>query len=322
MNSFVTWIIDPQTIKALATVAALIFAAYLFVLLLWYLPGWLAQALKQRSSMTWGEMLQTGAVGQIADWFIWRFTFFGAAAVIFAAAAAWIEGGYALGTRVLGLSILLGAASTCSGWLLGLLFGVPRTLARGTANNPPPPAPSAPPAAGQAQPAPASSPPAASGVNTNLEDISDWLTKTIVGVGLTQLFSVPHFLWTKAGQLNDSGFGWTGHGQLLALGVFVYFATGGFWLGYVGTRTVLTLLLNMIGNAPPANVSTFTSDDDTKKLESYLLAADKKSFDPAKETAVYAAMKAAGVPDMTVSSLVYGLAFAKERANVVKQLNI
>jgi hypothetical protein len=80
--------------------------------------------------------------------------------------------------------------------------------------------------------------------NTNLEDISDWLTKTFVGVGLTQLFAVPHYLWQVAGQFNSHGFGWENHGQLLALALLLYFGPGGFWLGYVGTRTILTALLD------------------------------------------------------------------------------
>jgi hypothetical protein len=83
-------------------------------------------------------------------------------------------------------------------------------------------------------------------VNTNLTDISDWLTKTIVGVGLTQLYFVPGYLWSRAGKINDAGFQWEGHGQLLALALFIYFALGGFWLGYVATRTLLTELLNQI----------------------------------------------------------------------------
>jgi tetratricopeptide (TPR) repeat protein len=79
-------------------------------------------------------------------------------------------------------------------------------------------------------------------VNTNLEDISDWLTKMLVGVGLTQLYTVPSFVWKVAGKLDTDGFGWDKHGQLLAVVIFFYFAPGGFWLSYVGTRTILTRL--------------------------------------------------------------------------------
>lgn len=75
------------------------------------------------------------------------------------------------------------------------------------------------------------------------------MTKTIVGVGLTQLYDAPGFIWSFAGKVNTVGFQWPGHGQLLALALFVYFAVGGFWLGYIATRTVLTALLNQFDGA-------------------------------------------------------------------------
>lgn len=330
MDAFLTWISDPKTIRGIATTGALIFAAYLFVLMLWKLPNWLSKVVA-RPPMSWGTMLQTGKVGEIADWFIWRFTLFGSAAIVAIGAAAWIEHGLGFGIRIFGLSLLFGAACTCSGWLLGLLFGVPRTLARGQpAPAPPTAVPAAAPAGqpaatGQAAPQPTRADAArvASGVNTNLEDISDWLTKTIVGVGLTQLYSVPGFVWAKAGQLNKFGFGWDGHGQLLALGLFVYFATGGFWLGYVGTRTVLTALLNMIDSAPPAPKATGYSDDDnTTKLKDYVMSDDKSSFDPVKSATVASAMKQAGVENVSLTGFLNGLEYANQRAQVVQQLKL
>jgi hypothetical protein len=147
--------------------------------------------------------------------------------------------GLGAGFRIFVLSSLFAAASTISGWLLGLLFGIPRSLARANV----------PAAAGTGGTGGAAGAPSAAGpssrVNTNLEDISDWLTKTIVGVGLTQLFYVPHYLWHAAGQLK-AGFDWDPHGQLLALSLFFYFVPGGFWLGYVSTRTILTQLLESV----------------------------------------------------------------------------
>lgn len=145
---------------------------------------------------------------------------------------------------------------------LGLLFGVPRTLARGQTGASSAPGSSAPASSSQLQGQPASS----SRVNTNLEDISDWLTKTIVGVGLTQLFSVPRYLWHVAAQVNANGFGWNPYGQLLALALFLYFAPGGFWLGYVGTRTVLTKLFELI-EGPQADIIDRASDPKNLHLD-------------------------------------------------------
>jgi hypothetical protein len=133
---------------------------------------------------------------------------------------------WSLGLRVLALGLLLAGASGVLGWLFGLIFGVPRT----------------PKAPGNGTGAPAL------GVNTNLEDISDWLTKTLVGVGLTQLTGVPKFLGDIAFQANRYGFQWGDYGQLLALGIIIYFLPGGFWLGYVGTRTFLTNLFDQFAS--------------------------------------------------------------------------
>ncbi|WP_186294061.1 tetratricopeptide repeat protein [Bradyrhizobium guangdongense] len=148
--------------------------------------------------------------------------------------------------RIVALSIIFACASTVCGWILGLLFGIPRTLSR-------PQAAPAPPQGAAPGQAPAAAGPT-SRVNTNLEDISDWLTKTLVGVGLTQLYFVPHYLWQAAEKLNNAGFKWDGSGQLLAIALFLYFAPGGFWLGYIGTRTILTKLFDSIDGPSPAVV--------------------------------------------------------------------
>ena len=211
------WLIRSFYLKLFATLLAVVIlvgAIVLFIrllLALWKaLPGWLERrvAAPRTSAATWGDMLKTGEFAAIADWFIWRFTLFGVVGVVGAGAAAWVGSDYKVGLRVFALSLLLGAASTGAGWLLGLLFGVPRTLARGQATAPAPAAPQ-PGAAPAANAPPGSTPQGAppvstSSVNTNLEDISDWLTKTIVGVGLTQLYATPHFLWRTAGQLNKA----------------------------------------------------------------------------------------------------------------------
>ena len=180
--------------------------------------------------------------------------------MVFDFAAAY-EGGTLLGFRVGGFGILLAAASTVMGWVFGLLFGIPRSLARPQ----PTIAPSAQGgAAGVSQPQGGQNVPAStdsgqnapatgalatgasvqvnsrkadqatSRVNTNLEDISDWLTKTIVGVGLTQLYNIPSFMWRVSGKLNTQGVLWAGSGQAFVLLTAIYFGLGGFWLGYVG----------------------------------------------------------------------------------------
>src|SRR5258708_2722865 len=71
----------------------------------------------------------------------------------------------------LAIGLLVAGAALAAGILIGFLFGIPRTLQREGTNG----------AAG------ANSTAEAYGVNTTLEQISDWLTKIIVGVGLLPL---------------------------------------------------------------------------------------------------------------------------------------
>jgi hypothetical protein len=220
-----------------------------------------------KRSVSWAAALREGDFAAIADWFIWNFFLVGALLLILSGIAVYIEKGPAAGTRVLVLSLLLAAASTVSGWLLGLLFGVPRTLARGQIASAAP----RPNESGATQPdQPQARPSATSRVNTNLEDISDWLTKTIVGVGLTQLFAMPAYVWKVAGEMNTHGFGWDPYGRLLALGLFFYFAPGGFWLGYVGTRTILTKLFDLI-ETPTSEIVTLAKDEENgKRLRQFI----------------------------------------------------
>ena len=74
---------------------------------------------------------------------------------------------------VFGLSLLIAGTFVLAGGLLGFLFGIPRTLQQEDETE-------------------------VKGVgyraNTNLEQISDWLTKILVGVGLTQIGRIPDAL--------------------------------------------------------------------------------------------------------------------------------
>jgi hypothetical protein len=83
---------------------------------------------------------------------------------------------------------------------------------------------------------------------------------------------VPHYLWQSADKLNKAGFLWdgpppgNGPGQLLALALFLYFAPGGFWLGYIGTRTILTKLFDSL-EAPSQSDVDIALKSDALKLD-------------------------------------------------------
>jgi len=138
------------------------------------------------------------------------------------------------------LAMLVGFACLVAGGLVGFLFGIPRVLQSDA-----PAAPAlAPASSGDGTPASTGGGPANGyrlAVNTNLEQISDWLTKIIVGVGLIELKSLPGKLNELATQL-AIGLGSAPApyaGQLLALGLLIYFPVLGFIGGYLLTRLFL-----------------------------------------------------------------------------------
>jgi hypothetical protein len=74
--------------------------------------------------------------------------------------------------------------------------------------------------------------------NTNLEQISDWLTKILVGVGLTQITVIPGKLQQVAGAV-ASGLGNSEGSRIYALSVILFFVISGFLFSYLWTRLFL-----------------------------------------------------------------------------------
>lgn len=75
-------------------------------------------------------------------------------------------------------------------------------------------------------------------VNTNLEEISDWLTKIIVGLGLVQLKELPGNIDTFTGRIAEC-FSGPGSYRSAALAMVLFFAPAGFLYGYLMTRLYL-----------------------------------------------------------------------------------
>lgn len=115
---------------------------------------------------------------------------------------------------------------------LGFLFGIPKVLqgtpssARTTATS-----------GGISRVDGAAEPPSyTQRVNTNLEEISDWLTKIIVGVGLVELKQLPTLLVGVARRIQDAAAP-AAHG--VALSLLAFFGSTGFLFGYLLTRLYL-----------------------------------------------------------------------------------
>ena len=81
--------------------------------------------------------------------------------------------------------------------------------------------------------------------NTNLEQISDWLTKIIIGVSLVQLGTIIESIDELSRYLGEplGGTGPRSPGEEFALGLILYYFTCGFLYGYLWTRIYLPRLL-------------------------------------------------------------------------------
>lgn len=112
---------------------------------------------------------------------------------------------------------LIGSCSFLAGGIVGFLFGVPRAIASSTQS------------ADTSQQYQA---------NTNLEEVSDWLTKIIVGVGLVQISRVIPAL-TRLGQSMKAPLGGQASSAAYGLALTIADVLLGFFLFYMWSRSLL-----------------------------------------------------------------------------------
>jgi hypothetical protein len=126
------------------------------------------------------------------------------------------------GLMAYGAAAMVSAASALAGALPGFLFGIPRALT-GDAES----------GSSQQQRLIA---------NTNLEQVSDWLTKIIVGATLVQLGN----LTRRFGELATSVSGIFGtpsaQNKTMAGAIILYAAVFGFFGAYIAARSIITFL--------------------------------------------------------------------------------
>ena len=150
---------------------------------------------------------------------------------------------------VLGTAFVTSGAAAFTGALVGLLFGIP--FAAGTSSAP---------ATGKG-----------SGRykgNTNLEQISDWLTKLLVGAGLVQLGRTPAAFSRLANALSN-GFGGTNSSAPFGLTFVIFYAGCGFFYLYLWSRLSLPKRLDAaeefpatvesLEKAPPVKITSVES---------------------------------------------------------------
>jgi hypothetical protein len=142
----------------------------------------------------------------------------------------------------LGVGIVVAGASLLVGGLLGFLFGIPRTLQQsGPLKRPTPKTDggdSQKTGADNSEPVANSSPARDYEDNTNLEQISDWLTKILVGVGLTQVRAIGEKLYLLGGEVS-SALGSPNGNRTFALALIILNLVIGFLFSYLWTRLYL-----------------------------------------------------------------------------------
>jgi hypothetical protein len=184
-------------------------------------------------------------------------------------------GKFASTTAVAGL---IAGAAAMAGALLGFLFGIPRALQAGE-RVPPPAPPSKDDAKAEAKAQEEQK--AAYGANTNLEQISDWLTKILVGVGLTQIANLGSALKSVTAYIGP-GLEVTGHAEVMALAILLYFSIAGFLFGYLWTR------LYMAGALREADLATLAqkvSDIESQRvIDLRALSLLEQQLAPARNT--------------------------------------
>lgn len=138
------------------------------------------------------------------------------------------------------VAILSALACLASGGIIGFLFGIPRVVQKDDTRV----AVEATAKTGSSSsdslidPTQSTQPTYRMQVNTNLEQISDWLTKIIVGIGLIELRRLPSAM-DSLSRFIASGMGAQPQSQVFAGALIIYFAVLGFLGGYLITRIYL-----------------------------------------------------------------------------------
>lgn len=146
---------------------------------------------------------------------LWLLITIGLLSLIFPAVVRVYQGNWMGAFTVIGTGLFLAGASTLVGSVIGFLFGVPK---RHKGDNDPSSAGKS--AVEKYRP------------NTNLEQISDWLTKIIVGVGLIEFRKVIEF-FKDLGAYCGSAFADSPSGEIIATSISVHYLLTGFIQGFL-----------------------------------------------------------------------------------------
>lgn len=103
--------------------------------------------------------------------------------------------------------------------------------------------------------------------NANLEEISDWLTKALVGIGLSQIQTLFENLKTLAVFLSPA-FGNKDSSGILAISLIILFIIDGFLFSYLKARI---LLANLLGHVEQIKINDSIKIDNIKRQSTPLI---------------------------------------------------
>lgn len=183
------------------------------------------------------------------------------------------------------------------GFVFGFLFGVPKVITQAAiqaSNN------------GGNKTQASTSPPRLK-VNTNLEDISDWLTKVLVGATLTQILKIPGAISRAATFMAD------GNSVNVAFSAanLLYYSALGFLSGYILTRMFFARAFALADRDPDSSV---LSPDAASALQSFPVAPGQLASTEANPAVQEAAKASATIPLTNTLSGSDALAIAKGAA--------
>jgi hypothetical protein len=118
--------------------------------------------------------------------------------------------------RVIGAALLIACAAGGAGASIGFLFGMPQAVKANQQDN--------------------NDGKSGLVLNTHLQEVADWLTKLLLGVGLAQLANLRGALNSLGTYLNQS----TGLESGVAIAIVIYFIAVGFLLGYLWAELYLS----------------------------------------------------------------------------------
>jgi hypothetical protein len=148
---------------------------------------------------------------------LWVVSGIGLASLVLPAAARFATSGWAGAFVVMGSGLFLAGGAVLVGAVVGFLFGVPRRRRTEAV------------VSQDQQPRLDSD---AYRPNTNLEQISDWLTKIIVGIGLTQIPAIVAFFEGVARRAGPAFGDWPS-GQIIAISLVIHYLLVGFFQGFL-----------------------------------------------------------------------------------------